>query len=252
MAENKKSFILYRDIITTVEQLTDEQAGKLFKHILRYVNDLQPTLEDVLMRVAFEPIRQQLKRDLEAYNRVVTRNKVNGSKGGRPNKPKKPNGLNKNPNKPKKADNDNDTDNDTDINKKNFYKKSLSATNVANVPPDEIVFYKIAIMFWQLFKENQESRNINTTVLDRATNTWVRDIRLMMTSDKRSKQELRAVYELLKRDTFWQERVMSTKKLRKNFDSLIMQANGKKGNRNHNAKGVSDEYIQGIADDLQS
>ncbi len=40
MAEEKKGFILYSDIIHTIEKLTDEQAGKLFKHILKYVNDL--------------------------------------------------------------------------------------------------------------------------------------------------------------------------------------------------------------------
>ena len=36
MAENKKSFVLYCDLIHTVEQLPDEVAGKLFKLILNY------------------------------------------------------------------------------------------------------------------------------------------------------------------------------------------------------------------------
>ena len=34
MAEEKKGFILYSDIIHTIKKLTDEQAGVLFKHIL--------------------------------------------------------------------------------------------------------------------------------------------------------------------------------------------------------------------------
>ena len=42
MAKDKKSFVLYCDIIHTIEQLTDEQAGHLFKHVLYYVNDLNP------------------------------------------------------------------------------------------------------------------------------------------------------------------------------------------------------------------
>ncbi len=42
MAEEKKGFLLYSDIIHTIEKLTDEQAGVLFKHILKYVNDLNP------------------------------------------------------------------------------------------------------------------------------------------------------------------------------------------------------------------
>jgi hypothetical protein len=64
MAENKKSFLLYVDIIHTIEQLTDDEAGKLLKHILRYVNDLNPDAPDRLTQITFEPIKQQLKRDL--------------------------------------------------------------------------------------------------------------------------------------------------------------------------------------------
>ncbi len=48
MATDKKSFLLYCDLIHTVEQLTDEQAGDLFKHILRYVNDQEPQTENVI------------------------------------------------------------------------------------------------------------------------------------------------------------------------------------------------------------
>ena len=65
MAENKKSFVLYCDLIHTIEQLTNEQAGDLFKHILRYVNDQNPEAKSVITKIAFEPIKQQLKRDLQ-------------------------------------------------------------------------------------------------------------------------------------------------------------------------------------------
>jgi hypothetical protein len=113
MAKDKKSFILYCDIIHTVEQLNDVDAGKLFKHVLRYVNDLNPEADDIITKIAFEPIKQQLKRDLQKYERLCVRNAENGKSGGRPRKPKKPNGLIGNSEKPKKADND--TDNDTEI-----------------------------------------------------------------------------------------------------------------------------------------
>lgn len=80
MAKDKKGFILYCDIIHTVEKLTDEQAGKLLKHILRYVNDQDPTAEDVLTEIAFEPIKQSLKRDLQKYEGIRTKNKENALK----------------------------------------------------------------------------------------------------------------------------------------------------------------------------
>jgi hypothetical protein len=44
MAEEKKGFILYTDVLHTVEKLTDEQAGKLFKHILKYRKRFKPSV----------------------------------------------------------------------------------------------------------------------------------------------------------------------------------------------------------------
>lgn len=40
MAENKKSFLLYVDQRNLFHALTDEEAGKLIKHIYDYVSDL--------------------------------------------------------------------------------------------------------------------------------------------------------------------------------------------------------------------
>lgn len=115
MAQGKKSFVLYCDQKELFDQLTDEQAGKLIKHIFAYVNDENPATNDVLLNLAFTPIKQSLKRDLKRYENIVERNRENGKKGGRPRKPKKPNGLIQNPEEPKKADSDNDSDNDIDI-----------------------------------------------------------------------------------------------------------------------------------------
>ena len=67
MAENKKGFVLYCDLIHTVNQLPNDKAGELFKHVLSYVNDEYPVTDDLLINVTFEPIKQQLKRDLKKY-----------------------------------------------------------------------------------------------------------------------------------------------------------------------------------------
>ena len=67
MAENKKSFVLYADLIHTVSKMPSEKAGDLFKHILSYVNDQNPETEDLIIQLTFEPIKQQLKRDLRKY-----------------------------------------------------------------------------------------------------------------------------------------------------------------------------------------
>jgi hypothetical protein len=70
MADNKKSFVLYADLIHTVNALSDEEAGKLFKHVLAYVNDKNPATPDKITQIAFEPIKQQLKRDLKHWEQV--------------------------------------------------------------------------------------------------------------------------------------------------------------------------------------
>lgn len=63
--DGKNSFLLYRDLEPTIAKLADDEAGKLFKHLLAYVNDKDPTLEDRLLELVFEPIKQSLKRDLK-------------------------------------------------------------------------------------------------------------------------------------------------------------------------------------------
>lgn len=80
--EGKKSFLLYCDQIGLFEQLPDEQAGKLIKLIFAYVNDQNPDIDDLLLKVAFEPIKLQLKRDLEGWNHIRELRSVAGKKGG--------------------------------------------------------------------------------------------------------------------------------------------------------------------------
>jgi len=67
MAENKKSFLMYCDFISTVEKLSDENAGKLMKHLFRYVNDQNPEPESDLIDIVFESIKTRLKRDLKEW-----------------------------------------------------------------------------------------------------------------------------------------------------------------------------------------
>ena len=69
MAENKKSFILYCDQKGVWDKLDDAQAGRLVKHIIAYVNDENPVAPDFVTELAFEPIKQSLKRDLRKWEK---------------------------------------------------------------------------------------------------------------------------------------------------------------------------------------
>jgi hypothetical protein len=99
MAEGKKSFVLYTDLIHVIRKLPNEQRGKLFLHLLEYVNDTNPVTDDILVEIAFEPIRLQLKRDLKEWEEIRQKRVESGKLGGRPkneekqNKAKKANGF---------------------------------------------------------------------------------------------------------------------------------------------------------------
>lgn len=81
MAKDKKSVLLYCDILFTVEELSNEEAGKLFKHYLRYINDLDPVAPDKLTQIVFEPIKQNLKRDLKTWRLRIKKRSDAGKKG---------------------------------------------------------------------------------------------------------------------------------------------------------------------------
>ena len=51
MAEDKKGFVLYADQKLIFNDLTNEEAGILIKHIFSYVNDENPVLEDRLIDI---------------------------------------------------------------------------------------------------------------------------------------------------------------------------------------------------------
>jgi hypothetical protein len=135
MAKDKKSFLLYCDIIHTVEKMPTEKAGELFKHILQYVNDQDPTTDDLIVQLVFEPIKQQLKRDLRKYEDFIEKQRDNGKRGGRPRKPNETQITQPFIEKPKKADTDTDTDTD---------KESVKGKRKFKPPTrDEVVKYFI-------------------------------------------------------------------------------------------------------------
>lgn len=81
MASEKKSFVLYSDLIFTVSQLPNDKAGELFKHILMYVNDENPITDDLIINISFEPIKQQLKRDLNKWSTTIDERSNSGVLG---------------------------------------------------------------------------------------------------------------------------------------------------------------------------
>jgi hypothetical protein len=115
----KKSFILHIDSLGILNELTDEQAGQLFKLIADYHNPKEPKRTEItqVVNLAFYSFKSQFERDSQKYEAIVERNKTNGALGGRPKKKTQKN--------PKKADSDSNNDSDSDNDsKKNKYGKN--------------------------------------------------------------------------------------------------------------------------------
>lgn len=131
MADNKKSVLIYTNWETTFEKLSDEEAGKLIKHLFRYVNDRNPVAPDRLTELVFEPLKAVLKQDLKKYEKISERNRINAlkrwdknseivneSKNNSENDSMRPheNECDRIKKVRNDAHNDNDNDNDNDIN----------------------------------------------------------------------------------------------------------------------------------------
>ena len=123
--QRKNGFLLYKNYIKTVNKMTNEQAGELFKMILHYANtgELLES-EDPRVDSAFDFIGERLEFNTQSYAETCQKNAENAAKGGRPKESdeekerkkkgksqKKPTGFSE---KPKKPDIDTDTDTGTD------------------------------------------------------------------------------------------------------------------------------------------
>jgi len=82
MAEDKKSFVVYHDIKEVLDDLTDEQAGKLFRTMVNYSVEGSEQPLDGVLKFIFIPIRQQMDRDSTKWEGIREKRAEAGRKGG--------------------------------------------------------------------------------------------------------------------------------------------------------------------------
>ena len=145
-------FICHDDYYDRLKRLSNEEVGNLFRQLMLYHAGRYDEMEDFVDNegIAFDFIANDIDRMEEKYNATCETNRQNGSKGGRPKKPIKPNETeenptvtqqnptkpNDNPTKPNKTDN---KPKKTDRNPTKPYKdkdkdkdKSLSSSFIAD------------------------------------------------------------------------------------------------------------------------
>lgn len=80
MASEQKGFVVYGDIKESLDELTDEQVATLFRGMVDYhVTGKDPKFKGVL-KFVFIPIKQQMDRNTEKYEKQCERNRANANK----------------------------------------------------------------------------------------------------------------------------------------------------------------------------
>ena len=75
MGKDQKGFVVYGDIHAVVDELTDEQTGKLFKGMIAYFATGKAPKFDGVLKYVWIPIRQQMDRDKEKYDAKCEKNR---------------------------------------------------------------------------------------------------------------------------------------------------------------------------------
>ena len=136
MSNKKKSFLLHIDSLDILDDLTNGQAGVLFKAIKAYQHEEDFPLDSVV-KIAFSPFKNQFFRDDEKYVKTCERRAIAGSKGG---KQKVANASNSKQELANVADNKNKNKNKT----KNKSDNEVTVTRRFSPPTDiETVAYFI-------------------------------------------------------------------------------------------------------------
>lgn len=120
MSSKKKSFLLHIDSLDILDDLTNGQAGVLFKAIKAHQHGEDFPLDSVV-KIAFSPFKNQFFRDDEKYVKTCERRAIAGSKGG---KQKVANASNSKQKVANVADSNNKNKNKTN-NKSDNYSKDI-------------------------------------------------------------------------------------------------------------------------------
>jgi hypothetical protein len=77
MSKEQKGFVVYGDIQAVLDELNDEQAGQLFRGMVRYFVDGKAPKFTGILKYVWIPIGQQMDRDKEKYDAKCEKNREN-------------------------------------------------------------------------------------------------------------------------------------------------------------------------------
>jgi len=194
MAENKKPFLLYADQRNQFDMLPDETAGKLIKHLFAYINDEDPKSDDILLNVAFAPIKATLKRDLKKYEEI----KEKRIKAGKASAAKRQHMSTHVKSVQQCSTNPTVSVSDSD---------SVSVSDKKNNKYSEDVrtCFRNCLEFFQGLEPKSKS----------ATDKWMNTIKLLHEKDGYSFDQIQQVVKWARNDSFWKNNFLALTKLRR-------------------------------------
>lgn len=111
---SKEYFKVFHSYLKSIEPLNDAERGRLFTAMLEYsITGVEPKLNGN-ERFIFPTMKANLDREVESYRNTVEANRLNGRKGGRPQKPKESEKTHSVFEKPKESEKSQDKDKDKD------------------------------------------------------------------------------------------------------------------------------------------
>jgi len=245
---------LFSDSLDVLEELSDEQAGKLFKATYAHSKDEEVLLTGILKAV-FIPIRNDLTRFKDAYFSKCEKNKANGKKGGRPKaneteiNPTVNSETESKPSKGKEEDKDKDKDKeDIILSDNNIFLPT--ATNEKNLP------HQYATWVCKFF--DNERRKIQQNFRRNENNAEYLLVQEFNNSNRTYEMYLDAIrwlYSGEKEAQFWRDSVNTIAGLIKNFNAIEMKYISKSKHGEDDAmmqraiayyrkQGMSDEAIE--------
>lgn len=205
----KNSFILYLDQYEPIKNLTAEQKGKLLDVLFLYNLDENPTIEDPIIKLVFGFFKTTFDRDTDKYLKRCDKNRENVRK--RWNR-KDTIEYDRIRSGTKHTDSDSDSGTDSESDNGNDKKKKTYMS-------DTIEFRLSKFLFNHIKKRKPDFKEPDLQ-------KWSLHVDYMIRIDKRNPEHIKKLIKLSQADTeFWQNNILSTQKLRKQFDQIDLKLN---------------------------